>query len=206
MSEHEQEASPVGGASNPSSEAVKSSLTGKLGFALDILLSAMNSIGSGWIFLLMVMICVDATGRTFFTHPINGVNEMVEMSIVGIVFMQLGDATRRGRLTRSDGFYNLMNRRAHGIWRVQASLFEILGVVFFAIVLAGAIPEMLDAYRLDYFVGEEGLFTFPEWPIKLVIVLGCLVTLMQFLRVLWRIVSTGSAVSAGHANPPALTD
>ena len=30
------------------------------------------------------------------------------MSIVGIVFMQLGDATRQGRLTRSDGFYNLV--------------------------------------------------------------------------------------------------
>jgi hypothetical protein len=52
---------------------------------------------------------------------------------------------------------------------------------------------MIDAYQLDYFVGEEGLFTFPEWPIKLVIVLGCLVTLLQFVRILWRIVRTGSA-------------
>ena len=186
MSEYEQGALP-------SSGAPKSLIAAKLGLGLDGLLSVMNSIGSGWIFLLMVMICVDATGRTFFAHPFHGVNELVEMSIVGIVFMQLGDATRRGRLTRSDGFYNLMRARAPGFWRYQATIFELLGITFFVIVLTGAIPEMIDAYKLDYFVGEEGLFTFPEWPIKLVIVLGCLVTLLQFVRILWRIVRTGSA-------------
>jgi len=186
MSEYELRALPSGG-------APKSLVFGKLGLGLDSLLSVMNSIGSGWIFVLMVMICVDATGRTFFAHPFHGVNEMVEMSIVGIVFMQLGDATRRGRLTRSDGFYNLMRAHAPGFWRYQATVFELLGIVFFVIILADAVPEMIDAYNLDYFVGEEGLFTFPEWPIKFVIVLGCLVTLLQFVRVFWRILRTGSA-------------
>ncbi len=186
MSENEQGALPSAG-------APKFLISGKLGLGLDGLLSVMNSIGSGWIFVLMVMICVDATGRTFFAHPFHGVNELVEMSIVGIVFMQLGDATRRGRLTRSDGFYNLMRAHAPGFWRYQATVFELLGIVFFVIILADAVPEMIDAYNLDYFVGEEGLFTFPEWPIKFVIVLGCLVTLLQFVRVFWRILRTGSA-------------
>jgi TRAP-type C4-dicarboxylate transport system permease small subunit len=75
---------------------------------LDRVLTVMNTIGSAWIFVLMVMIDTDAFSRTLFTHPIHGVNEMVEMSIVAIVFMQIGDATRRGRLTRSDGFYGLV--------------------------------------------------------------------------------------------------
>lgn len=165
-----------------------------LGSILDWVLNLMNSIGSGWIFVLMTMICVDATGRTLFTHPFNGVNEMVEMSIVGIVFMQLGDATRRGRLTRSDGFYNLINRRWPSVWRVQAFIFEMLGVAFFVIILFGAIPELIDAWTLNYFVGEVGLFTFPEWPIKLVIALGCFVTLLQFFRIAWRIATTGSVL------------
>jgi TRAP-type C4-dicarboxylate transport system permease small subunit len=64
----------------------------------------MNTIGSLWIFALMVMIDVDAFSRTFFNHPFHGVLELVELSIVGIVFLQLGDVTRQGRLTRSDGF------------------------------------------------------------------------------------------------------
>ena len=35
---------------------------------------------------------------------------------------------------------------------------------------------------INYFVGEEGLFTVPEWPIKLILVLGCAVTMLQFLK------------------------
>ncbi len=162
-----------------------------LGSVLDWVLNVMNAIGSGWIFALMVMICTDAFGRTFFAHPFHGVTEMVEMSIVGIVFMQLGDATRRGRLTRSDGFYNLVHRHWPGVWRLQALLFQGLGIVFLAIVLYGAVPDLIDAWVRNYFVGEEGLFTFPEWPIRAVVVLGCLVTLLQFARVVWRVHVTG---------------
>lgn len=149
---------------------------------LDRVLTVMNTIGSLWIFVLMVMIDTDAFSRTLFTHPIHGVNELVEMSIVGIVFMQLGDATRQGRLTRSDGFYGLMQRKAPKFGHVLGATFDLLGVLFLAIVLFGVVPEMMDAYERNYFVGEEGLFTIVEWPIKAVIVLGCTVTLLQFLK------------------------
>lgn len=153
------------------------------GTLLDRTLTALNAIGSLWIFVLMIMIDTDALSRTLFAHPFHGVNELVELSIVGIVFMQLGDATRQGRLTRSDGFFNIIKRRAPRIGRYMGALFDFLGIVFFIIVLFGAVPDMIDAWVNDYFVGEEGLFTAPEWPIKLVIVVGCVVTLLQFLRV-----------------------
>lgn len=149
---------------------------------LDRVLTVMNTIGSVWIFVLMVMIDTDAFSRTLFTYPIHGVNELVEMSIVGIVFMQLGDATRRGRLTRSDGFYGLMQRRVPRFGHALGAIFDLLGVLFLAIVLFGAVPELIDAYERNYFVGEEGLFTVVEWPIKAVIVLGCTVTMLQFLK------------------------
>ncbi len=149
---------------------------------LDRVLTVMNTIGSLWIFALMVIIDTDAFSRTLFTHPIHGVNEMVEMSIVGIVFMQLGDAVRRGRLTRSDGFYGMVLHRRPRIGHSMGAVFDLLGVVFLVIVLYGAIPELYDAWRFDYFVGEEGLFTVAEWPIKAIIVLGCTVTMLQFLK------------------------
>ena len=50
----------------------------------------MNTIGSLWIFALMVMIDVDAFSRPFFLHPFHGVLELVELSIVGIVFCNWG--------------------------------------------------------------------------------------------------------------------
>lgn len=157
--------------------------SGALSSLLDAILTGMNTIGSFWVFLLMVMINIDAFSRTLFAHPFHGVLELVELSIVGIVFMQLGDATRKGRLTRSDGFFSFIKRTRPKIGRVIGSFYEILGVVFFTIVLFGAIPELIDAWVDNYYVGEEGLFTAPEWPIKVVIVLGCLITLLQFFRV-----------------------
>ena len=57
-----------------------------------------------------------------------------------------------------------------------------LAVVFMAIVLYGIVPELYLAWRDNYFVGEEGLFTVPEWPIKFILVLGCAVTMLQFLK------------------------
>lgn len=149
---------------------------------LDRVLTVMNTIGTVWIFVLMVLIDTDAFSRTLFAHPFHGVNEMVEMSIVGIVFMQLGDATRRGRLTRSDGFYGLLQSRAPMSGHALGAIFDLLSVLFFVLVLFGAIPELYDSWRFDYFVGEEGLFTVAEWPIKTIIVLGCTVTMLQFLK------------------------
>lgn len=150
---------------------------------LDTCLTWLNTLGSIWIFALMVMIDTDATGRTFFAHPFHGVNELVELSIVGIVFLQLGDATRQGKLTRSDGAFKMVSRRAPNAGRIMGAIFEGLGLLFMAIILFGAVPDLIDAWVRNYYVGEEGLFTAPEWPIKTVIVVGCGITGLQFLRI-----------------------
>ena len=41
-------------------------------------------------------------------------------------------------------------------------------------------------------VGDEGVFTAPEWPIKVIIVLGCFVTLLQFLAFGYRYLRPGA--------------
>ncbi len=158
---------------------------------IDAIITGMNALGSLWIFVLMLMIDADAFGRTFLARPIHGVNELVEMSLIGIVFMQLADATRRVRLTRSDGFFKFTLRRAPRTGRAMGAVFDFLGVLFMVIVLFGAVPDLVEAWQKDFFVGEEGLFTAPEWPIKAVIVLGCSIALLQFLTFGWRYLRPG---------------
>ena len=148
---------------------------------LEIFLSNLNSIGSIWIFLLTLLINADAFGRKLFHSPIDGVNEIVELSIVGIVFLQLSDATRKGRLPRSDGLFNIIGRRWPNFGRFHGALFDLLGAVFMGLILYGSVPLFIEAYQSDFYVGVEGVFTAPVWPIKLVIVVGCAVTLLQFL-------------------------
>ncbi len=71
---------------------------------LEIVLSNLNSIGSVWIFVLTLLINADAFGRKLFHSPIDGVNEIVELSIVGIVFLQLGMLRERGDCPVRTGF------------------------------------------------------------------------------------------------------
>ena len=52
---------------------------------------------AAWIFVLMVVINVDVIGRTLFTKPLPGVPELVRLSIVAIVFLQIGSTLRAGR-------------------------------------------------------------------------------------------------------------
>ena len=167
----------------------------------NAIVTSMNTLGSIWIFVLMVMIDADAFGRTFLTRPIHGVNELVELSLIGIVFLQLGDATRRGRLTRSDGFFRFVLGRAPRVGRLMGAVFDFLGVIFMVIILIGAIPDLIDAWEKDYFVGEVGLFTAPEWPIKAVVVIGCLMTLLQFLVFGWRYVIPRGVTPVEHVSP-----
>ena len=158
-------APPTGGA--------PSSLLGRV-------LGSLNALGSIWIFVLMVLINIDAGGRTWFSSPIDGVVETIELSLVGIVFLQLGDATRHGRLTRSDGFFRLLLAHKPAMGRFLGALFDGMGILFMGIILWGSVPIFLEAYREDHYVGDVGIFTAPEWPVKLVIVIGCVVTALQF--------------------------
>ncbi|MBT3533411.1 MAG: TRAP transporter small permease, partial [Rhodospirillaceae bacterium] len=138
---------------------------GALSASLEWILNSLNGLGSIWIFVLMILINLDAFGRTFFAHPIEGVVEIVEMSIVAIVFLQLGDATQRGRLTRSDGLFQRLLNGYPGFGRFLGAIFDLLGIIFMAIVLYGTVPEMIEAVNENLYYGSEGVFTAPKWPV-----------------------------------------
>ena len=69
---------------------------------LDKSIQCLNAAGVVWVFALMFLICADIVARTMFDNPIAGVTEMVSMSLVATVFMQLPHAVRSGRLTRTE--------------------------------------------------------------------------------------------------------
>ena len=69
---------------------------------LDGVTQGLNVIGSVLILLLMILVGVDVAGRNLAGAPVAGVPELVTLSIVAIVFLQIPQALRAGRLTRSD--------------------------------------------------------------------------------------------------------
>lgn len=150
------------------------------------LVAGLNSVGSGWIFALMVLINVDVLARFLFNAPIQGVAEIVELSIVGIVFLQISDAVRAGRLIRSDGVYRQILKRSPKLGYSLGAIFDVAGAVFFVMILLGAVPRLIEAYERSYFAGNVGLFTVSVWPIRLILVVGCVVVAIQFLVLAWQ--------------------
>ena len=145
------------------------------------IVGGMNATGTCWIVVLLLMINVEAIGRSAFTQPIVGVFDMLEISIVGIVFMQLADALRAGVLTRSDGLFNQVMTRKPAIGHVMGLITSLLGAFFMGLIQVGSVPYLIDAWNKDYYVGIEGMFTAPQWPIALIIVIAIVVTMIQFL-------------------------
>jgi TRAP-type mannitol/chloroaromatic compound transport system permease small subunit len=150
------------------------------------LVVAMNAIGSIWVFVIMILVVADVAGRYVFNAPISGVPLVITMSLIGIAFMQLPDALRNNRLTRNEALLGpLLAHRPRAGHALQA-LFHLAGALLMALLVVYVAPMFEKAWATDSFLGARGDFIMPEWPFKLVIVVGAVVTGIQFLILAWR--------------------
>ena len=182
-------------------ETVALSQDSVLSSPLRLVLFALNCAGTAIIFGLMVLINVDVWRRELFNWPVDGVPEMIELLIVAIVFLQLGDATRAGRLTRSDGLFKFILKRQRRLGHYMGALFDILGATFMFLILWGTWPIFIEAYEKDLYTGDIGRFTAPTWPVKLIIVIGCVMVLLQFTAFAWRYLIKHRSEAPGPYSP-----
>ena len=153
---------------------------------LERLAQAANAIGTLVVLALVGVVNFDVVARGAFNAPFLGAVEVVQFSMVLIVFLQLPDVVRTGRLTRSDGFLVIMGRRfpavAEGLQRIICAISAIMmGLISVAIW-----PEFLEMWETKDFFGVPGVFTAPWWPIKLVITLSAgLCAALFVLKAVW---------------------
>jgi hypothetical protein len=95
----------------------------------------LNSIGTVWIFILMIVIVTDVIGRTVFTRPLPGVPELVSLS---------------------------------------------LGLALFVALYQACLPLFLRAWTNGDYVGVEGYITYPIWPVRLFMLIGCVGAAIQY--------------------------
>ena len=149
--------------------------------AFKWLVEGLNALGTLWILGLMLLICADVVGRAFLGNPIAGVPEIVSLSIVGIVFLQLASTLRAGRMTRSDMLLNLLGRRARPVGHAVEVIFHLAGAFIMYVIFTASYPRFFTALERGEFVGAVGHFTAPTWPIKLILLIGSAALLIQFV-------------------------
>jgi TRAP-type mannitol/chloroaromatic compound transport system permease small subunit len=165
--------------------------------ALGVLVVTSNNIGSLWILGMTLAVVADVTGRYLFNAPINGTAEMVTISVVAVLYLQLAYTLRSGRMTRSDAFYTRLVARRPALGNALGLVFHLAGACLAAAIMIGAWPKWLAAWREGYYVGVIDVFTFPEWPLLLIIFLGCGLTGLQFV-----LLAAGSLSSLCGIAPP----
>lgn len=180
---------------------------GRTGYApwpwFSSLVAVLNSLGTGWIFVLMMLITADVVLRNLFLAPVAGVTEMVEITIVGIVFLQLAHAVWAGKMIRSDSFLGWLLARHPAAGRALDGTCQLLGAGLMSIIVWGQVPRLVDAWENGLFRGNPGVFVAPTWPLELIIVIGSAAVAVQFLLNAWRdFVLGGVEAPAPPGAPP----
>ena len=152
-----------------------------LPLGLHRLTQGLNALGTLMIIGLMLLINTDIAGRTGFDAPVRGVTELVSLSIVGIVFLQLADTLRCGRFTRADMLLDRLKRERPVLAARLQALYHLLGALLMLVILWAAWPSLIDSIRTREYVGALGDFTAPVWPVRLMMLVGLSVTAFTFL-------------------------
>lgn len=146
---------------------------------------AANVAGTLTVLALVAILNIDVVMRGVFNTPLKGTYEIVQLAVVFIVFLQLADVVRVDRLTRSDGFLNLLHSRRPRLTAGLRRVINAVSAIFMGLIAYITFPEFLKMWGTQDYFGVPGVFTLPWWPIKFVIAAGsglaCLIFVLKVI-------------------------
>lgn len=140
-------------------------------------MAGLNAVGSAWVAAITLLICADILGRVLFRYPLAGVPEIVKVSIVAIVWLQIPHTLKTGGHLRSD----IVLRYLSGRSRAALDLFAcVLGAIIFGLLVYSGWDTMIVAWEMGEFEGELPVRV-PTYPLRSIVLLGAALTALQFL-------------------------
>ena len=148
---------------------------------LDRATALMSALGTALILGIMFLIAADVTGRFFLGRPIAGVPEMVAMSILAIVFLQIANTLARGKLTRSDAFLKMVRTRAPRLADALDAALHGAGAWLIWMLITAFYPLFLRSYGRGQMIGTVGQFLAPIWPVHGIVLIGSVLLFAVFV-------------------------
>ena len=155
------------------------------------------AIGTVLIFFQMLLICSDVGGRYLFNRPMPGVLEVIELTIVAIVFLQLPNAIATGSLVRSDSLFTALTRSHPRVAKGMDVFFSLAGGCVLWIISYGIWFKLTLAIVRNHFTGNPGVFTAPIWPALLCIFIGSAWGGLNFLLIAFRMNTPDTLLEKG---------
>jgi TRAP-type mannitol/chloroaromatic compound transport system permease small subunit len=174
-------------------------LSNKL-YRFIVTVSVCANIAGAFILLILVLTMnFDVVSRGVFNAPFRGVVEFVVFAMILIVFLQLPDVVRTGRLTRSDGLLQVLKSTNPKRGVFLERFIDVVSCLFMCMIAWTVWPEVVESFeschfynapefgrpdtgnlytdfmngmdRCDYF-GTPGILKAPWWPARLVMFFG----------------------------------
>jgi TRAP-type C4-dicarboxylate transport system permease small subunit len=158
------------------------------------LMAVMNAAGTAWIGVITVLISCDILGRVLFNSPIIGVPEIVKVSVVAIVWLQMAHTLKIGGHIRSDVILDRLSPRGKAAVNVIAA---VLGTFVFGFLVYSGWPQMIEGWRIGEFEGELPVRV-PTYPVRTILILGAALTCFEFLLYGWRNLQAACRAEGGR--------
>lgn len=142
---------------------------------------AMAAAGTGMIGVLMVIICADVVARNLMGASLPMVSELGALALVMIVYLQLATTIRHDRLARTDLFLTGFSARHPRSGAFLTALFDLTGAAALGVIAWATLSIVGRDVSSGEYIGVTGVMTLPTWPFRVVIVIGMLVSTVQFL-------------------------
>ena len=139
------------------------------------------ALGTVMILFLMTIIVADVVARNMMGASLPLIAELGALTVVIIVFLQLGTAVRNDRLARTEFLLAAISVR----WPRFGALIRCIWDIAGAFLCIGIAWSSWDIFGRDLahreFIGVIGVLTLPTAPFRAFIFLGAAVAALQFL-------------------------
>lgn len=153
---------------------------------LDKITEGLNVLGSVLILGLIVLVGLDVAGRNLLGLPVRGVPEIVSLSIVAIVFLQIPQALRKGRMSRTEAMDDFSTAFMPSLGPILRTVFDLISMFLMGVVVWATWPMLVKSVVRGEFIGALGNFTAPTWPIRFAVLVGGTMLFLQFGASIWR--------------------
>ena len=113
---------------------------------------------------MMLITVVDVSSRAFFNKPITGTYDLVQLFLVGTIFLSIPDVFLRDENIVIDFVDHIAGRRVVGLLKVIANL---AGVVFLAVLSWRMIAPALDSMRFHEMSPDLAMPMIVHWSLMI---------------------------------------
>jgi TRAP-type C4-dicarboxylate transport system permease small subunit len=146
-----------------------------------LVVDGLAALGTALIGVLMLIICADVLARNLVGGSLPLVSELGALTLVMIVYLQLGATVRAGRLARADIFFHGFRQRRPRAGAALAAVFEAVGAVAVGGIAWATVSILQKDIGSREYIGVTGIATLPTWPFRALILAGAAVAAVQFV-------------------------